>query len=197
MTHKILAFGYQSRVGKDSCCEAICRSGLVREFQLSDYAKAAFADRLKSVSYDLFCAHGLRQAQFYERGEPGAKLRDVPLETIGKTPVEIWIEVGQKMREVYPAVWVEAALAWRRSSVLLVITDLRFPNEAAAVKQLGGWCVNVKRPGNPVKGSDRFLDDDYPWDATIHNTGSLEDLEAQAIQMARGYLRASAAEPCA
>lgn len=59
-----------------------------------------------------------------------------------------------------------------------VVTDVRFPNEAAAIKGRGGFVWRVERPDTkPVNGhpSETALDD-YPFDAVIENNGTLEDL---------------------
>ena len=59
-----------------------------------------------------------------------------------------------------------------------IITDTRFPNEARAVKDKGGIVVKVERPGvGPINDhpSEVALKD-YPFDYTINNSGSLEDL---------------------
>jgi len=60
-----------------------------------------------------------------------------------------------------------------------VITDVRFPNEAAAIKAQGGQIWKVERPGvEPVNGhiSETAMD---PWvfDETILNDGTIEDLK--------------------
>ena len=62
---------------------------------------------------------------------------------------------------------------------LLVITDVRFPNEAEAVRKAGGVIWHVVRPGEDdedTHASEIPLPDDLI-NFTIKNDGSLEDLE--------------------
>lgn len=59
-----------------------------------------------------------------------------------------------------------------------IITDCRFPNEAEAVKKHGGVIVRINRPGNTAVNahpSETALDD-WSFDYTINNDGTIEDL---------------------
>jgi hypothetical protein len=147
-----------------------------------------FAKRLKHVSWELFQGYGLQQGPFYETSE-GAKLRDVPLPRVNKSPVEIWIGVGQRMRDVHPDVWVDAVLDESKLTTgkLLVISDVRFPNEAKRIRELGGLLVKITREGAPVKGSDAMIPEDYDWDYVVKNDGTLYALEQRICGIAREY----------
>lgn len=66
-----------------------------------------------------------------------------------------------------------------------IITDTRFPNEAAAVKSKNGVLIRVVRPGTiPVNShpSETALDD-YPFDFIIDNSGNILDLIEQVRSM--------------
>lgn len=86
--------------------------------------------------------------------------------------------------------WVRIALGRIDARTTpLVLTDVRFPNEAEAIVDRGGWIVRVLRDGTKTDGehvSESALDD-YPEDFTISNNGTLEELRgvvrtvAQAI----------------
>jgi hypothetical protein len=62
---------------------------------------------------------------------------------------------------------------------LVVVTDVRFPNEADLIEELGGLVVRVSRPE-----ADHAVDphtsevvmDGYPFEQILHNTGTIEDL---------------------
>ena len=63
----------------------------------------------------------------------------------------------------------------------VVITDVRFPNEAAMVRQLGGQIWQIKRPGYEAGGTGHASDNDgseFGPDRVVLNSGSLEDLRA-------------------
>jgi hypothetical protein len=59
-------------------------------------------------------------------------------------------EVGREM--MGEDVWVDMALRGVVAGDRVVVTDVRFPNEAAAVRRLGGLVVEVQRPGAGLDG---------------------------------------------
>jgi hypothetical protein len=76
--------------------------------------------------------------------------------------------------------WVDAAM--RRVVGPTIFADVRFPNEADAVRNAGGVVWRVQRSGvEPANGhaSEHALDG-YVFDAVIDNSGSLTDLYAKA-----------------
>lgn len=65
-----------------------------------------------------------------------------------------------------------------------VITDVRFPNEAAMVRQLGGQIWQIKRPGYEAGGTGHASDTDgseFSPDLVVTNGGALEDLRATVL----------------
>lgn len=67
-----------------------------------------------------------------------------------------------------------------------IITDVRFPNEAQAVKNRGGIMIRVNRPdkGNTDNHpSEISLDNYQDWDHVIENNGTIEDLIEKVKQL--------------
>lgn len=169
----VVAFGHESRVGKDTAGKfldsALRLAGIHSK-------KISFAAKLKDISHQLYSWAGLKPGIFYE-SEEGAKLRNVKLPDLGLTPVEIWVQVGNKMREIYEHTWVMQALRTVPPNVdCLIITDLRFPNEVTKVREMNGRCFKVfnpnveKRMDNPA---DRALDGYTGWDDILMNDSDL------------------------
>lgn len=74
--------------------------------------------------------------------------------------------------------WVEAAIDSIPDGSKVVFADVRFPNEADAIRELGGKVWRVERAGfGPANDhiSEHALDD-YSFDVTIENFGTLEEL---------------------
>lgn len=66
----------------------------------------------------------------------------------------------------------------------VVLTDVRFPNEAAMVRQLGGQIWQIRRPGYEAGSTGHASDTDgseFSPDRVIVNIGSLEDLRATVL----------------
>ena len=67
----------------------------------------------------------------------------------------------------------------------VVVTDVRFPNEAQAILQRGGVLVRIERPGFDGDGhaTETALDDYLP-DIVVSNDGTLDDLKLSATAVA-------------
>ncbi len=81
-------------------------------------------------------------------------------------------------------VWIDPVLrAFCGQSVDTVVTDVRYANESNAVRAVGGIVVLIHRPGLELLTDDAGNShrsetslDDYAFDATITNDGTVEQL---------------------
>jgi len=85
-------------------------------------------------------------------------------------------------------VWVNALLADYNENSNWLVTDTRFPNEAKAIKDLGGVVLRIERSTCQLgtHPSETALDD-YTFDYVIHNNGSKEDLEKELVKFLDWY----------
>ncbi len=178
MTAVIGLTGY-ARAGKDTVGEILC----------SDYGftRLAFADVLKDTALG---------ADPYVRTRIGSHQRLSSLiEHIGwerakeNDDVRRFLQnLGLSVRDnIGSDTWLTPVISAVRSGSApgYVITDVRFPNEAQAVRDAGGFLVRVTRPGTaPALGhiSDTALSDTEP-DATLHNGSTREDLDEAVFQL--------------
>ncbi len=90
--------------------------------------------------------------------------------------------------QFHPDVWVDALMRHFEGQYW-IISDVRFPNEALAIKQRGGLLIRVERPKSTEDAhpSETALDD-YPFDYTIKNDGDLIDFEQTATAWIRKVL---------
>lgn len=158
---KLIGLGYRARAGKDTVGEILERS--------FGYEPYAFAKKLKSLCYILT-----------ETADTADEFKE-NVQLCGLTGRQLLIAVGKALREhVSPNVWIDAldipgALEYHGR---VVITDVRFPNEAAKIKELGGILIEVRRPGLPEDLDEtETAGAAIKWDHTIVNAGSLEELE--------------------
>lgn len=99
--------------------------------------------------------------------------------------------VGIAAREVFgEKFWIEQALNGINPTENIVITDVRFINEAKAIKEYEGSQIwKVKRPGiGPVNAhiSESEMDG-YKVDQIFYNGGTIEDLKVLVQTRMRGY----------
>jgi hypothetical protein len=86
---------------------------------------------------------------------------------------------------VHPDAWVNALFADYYQHDKWIITDVRFPNEAEAIRERGGKLIRVVRPGISAVNShsSETALDDWDFDAVINNDGTLEDLKRESMTL--------------
>lgn len=104
-------------------------------------------------------------------------------------------ELGVAIRAIDDSFWVDAAMRevarLRAQGIPVVITDVRFPNEADAIQALGGRIVRVTRAG--LDTSDTHVSetamDGYDVNAWwVPNDRGIDDL-AEAARVLANYVR--------
>ncbi len=182
---KIIAFGYRRGCGKDTLAKMI-----QRELRLKAGAKRVhvmgFADQLKAVAYGLYGWTGLRPGAYYEENVEAKDqlLANLPNGCI--TPRDLWIKLGNLLREqLDPDVWINALLKTIHGDVL-ILKDLRFPGEITSVQDHHGRVMLLNRPGTEGNDSepDTVLMNETRWDRIIENSGGLTHLHKIACGLA-------------
>jgi hypothetical protein len=90
-------------------------------------------------------------------------------------------EAGRQI--LWDSIWIDAALHDLDPEKNYVVTDVRFPNEAGAVRERGGVVWRISRVGvGPANNhaSETSLDN-YSFDKVLENNGSLEDYRQEVI----------------
>lgn len=166
--------------GKDTIATALVES--------CSYERLSFADCVRDLLYefDPIVKHPGRHGDYYSiRG----LVDGMGWERAKRTfPVvrEAQQAIGQGARQVLGEnVWVDACLAKMRDGGKYVFSDLRYPNEAAAIKKLGGEVWRVQRPGfGPVNDHvSEIALDDYDYDLVLENDGVQADLWQNAVEL--------------
>lgn len=132
----LVGLGSRARIGKDYAAQQ-----LAGRFDLE---RVAFADALKFDISQLFHAHGLDYWAI--EGEPSLKEKIRPL----------LVEYGCTMRKFNENAWIDRALSKEFTHAVTLITDVRFPNEAQRIKDLGGYYIEVKTDIPPANETEAF-----------------------------------------
>jgi hypothetical protein len=90
--------------------------------------------------------------------------------------------------------WVNATFANFSYYSKWLITDVRFPNEAAAIIEKGGILVRLQRNSDTGDHPSETALDDYDFKIVIENTGSLSELIQKAREFCETYHLFSAVE---
>jgi len=137
-----------------------------------------FADPLKSMLADLLISQGVEpeDTPLFIEGE----LKEVPTELLGgKSPRHAMQTLGTEWGrgQLHEDFWVEAALR-NPAQCDLIFDDVRFPNEALAIRNRGGIVVNVLREDAPQVGRHLSEDSlmDFAFDFVIYNDADIYTL---------------------
>lgn len=182
----IVGFGHRRRRGKDLCCELA-----LEHLQRKDIPARIdhFAHSLKEgIGRKVF---GLSDAQLY------GELKEVVDPFWGETPGVLLQKGGTEcMRRGYgDSIWVRTLLRrlLEQPERAVLIGDVRFPNEAEAIKSWGGILVKVNRRGLPPTSRDNHISetalDNYDgWDYEIDNCGDRQHLAGLVAEIIEAQL---------
>ena len=135
-----------------------------------DHAIVHYADLLKEVSQEML------DMPFSDFNSQEVKQQHI--DWLGMTVREFLQKLGTAVRkEIDPDFWVKALFnTYHNGNV--IIADVRFPNEADAIKERGGILIRIERPGAGAGEhiSETALDNYDKFDYIVNNDGTLEDL---------------------
>jgi hypothetical protein len=114
------------------------------------YRQASFATPLKQVCFQVFGPLGVpREAFFGTQEEKSAPLEAIKKYATGRQILEL---VGTEgFRAAYPDVWLDLAMVPRYEGERIVIDDVRYENEATAIRSRGGLVLHLERLGAEVE----------------------------------------------
>ena len=183
----IIGLHGQQRVGKDTVFELV-------KTEYPHAIRLAFADKIKLSLAALF---GISVREIDILKEEGAMFK---VESKNYEHSYTWRSFAQRYgteahREIFGEdFWVDKVLPRpnkrgikSHQDKLWIVTDVRFPNEALRIKELGGKIINVKRPN--VDKKDNHISEsslnNFFIDYELVNDGSLEELKERVIKIVK------------
>jgi len=165
----IIGLSGYARSGKDSVAEYLV--------QHHGFTRLAFADNLKQLLYDvnpIILSGGDERVQSfvdYFGWDESKKIPEVR---------ELLQRLGESARErIGQDVWINAVLKEAEGLDRVVISDVRYQNEANAIRfDAGGKLIRIIRYG-VSSANDHISEtdlDNYSFDASIHNDYTLSSL---------------------
>ncbi|MEU0674503.1 hypothetical protein ABZ330_16720 [Streptomyces sp. NPDC006172] len=185
MSDLIIGLSGYSRAGKDTAAQALVDRG---------WRRAGYADKLRDFLYALdplipghYGAGTLRLRKLVDA--TGWEYAKVTYPEVRALLQRAGTEAGRKV--LGANVWVDALFREHEDAPALVVSDVRFPNEAQAVSDRGGILIRVDRPGVGPKRSangqvheSEVALDDWPFDHRLVNDGSATDLRRKLAGVA-------------
>lgn len=157
-----------ARVGKDTATAHLCDT-----YGMESYA---FADPIKSMLTGVF-------GDLFRDGD-----REAPIDWLGKSPRQLMQTLGTEWgREiVHPDLWVLVAdQMWKKYQEIgwgagVVLSDVRFRNEAEWILAQGGLLISLSRDGVAAVAT-HVSEQNIPFDlanVSLENNGTVEELAA-------------------
>lgn len=169
----------RARAGKDTAAARLVEAHGFRRYAFADALKrvALVADPIV-VPVDTVWGSRRLSDVVREVGWEGAKGHREVRRTLQ--------QLGIGIREIDPGFWVRAVLDQVAAEPApVVITDVRFPNEAAAIRDRGGVLARVIRPGQDE--SDQHISEtalsNWPVDVELINDSDVNALYAHVDAM--------------
>lgn len=182
---RIIGFGHRKRVGKDSAVK----------FALSYMRQArpdlkchilSFGNAIRKISHSMYFWGGLETSVFYENN-PHLIENELPL--IGRSPRQIWDEVGLMGRGICPKTWVELALKEAQIADILFCKDVRAHTEIDLIDEYNGVAIRIDKLDAPKGGNVDELLSDHKWDRVIDNNGSLKEFNTKIRELCQQLIK--------
>ncbi|MFB2563638.1 hypothetical protein [Rhizobium sp. IMFF44] len=164
------------------------KSEVAKALTANGYEPVKFAGPLKGMAAGLLSSMGFGRHDIGRMIEGDLKEAVIPgFKTV--TPRQIMQTLGTDWgREAIDQdLWTKVASVkiekLRASGLNVVVDDLRFPNEYDLISSLGGTLVKVVRP-DPTREAGGAYEGklkDHTFHHTLHNTGTLRELELKTL----------------
>lgn len=172
----------KKRVGKDTIYQII-------QSIHPDATRIAFADRMKESLAALFGLYA-KDIEYLKETNPS-----IEFVVKDKKHSLSWREIIQRYgteshRDIFGQdFWIDTILPLKKdyypNDRLVIVTDVRFKNEAERIIQLGGHVIQVTRP--QLLNNDSHISEEplpsYCISDNICNDGSFEDLKEKVIEV--------------
>ena len=169
--------GY-ARVGKDTAAGAlISERGFVR---------VAFADALKGDVRDMIET----AIEYTCTGCDEIQHRMFSYDTQKELFRPLLVEYGRALRRLQPGHWILRAALDAEIHPLVVVTDVRYADEAEWIRGSGGIVIGIERAGyGPANDEERDSFSKFKADFTILNSGSQSDLRQRVLEVVDSWVK--------
>lgn len=191
--HVLIGITGAAGAGKDTAANRLCHH--------HSFERDSFAEPLRDMLTALMVGHQIDYAHLFER-----ELKEQPIPGLGadisgrRLMQTLGTEWGRNT--LHPDIWVRLAALRLGLDRLpytspvhdrIVITDVRFPNEAEWINRMGGHVIRIERDTDPVAHHmSEWYYGDIKCIATLHNNAGIDWLHDQVDEIATTLIQARA-----
>ncbi|MFI0985047.1 deoxynucleotide monophosphate kinase family protein [Streptomyces exfoliatus] len=180
----LVGFAGAARSGKDAAAQALLSVG---------WSRRAFADKVKGFLAELDpildVEADVRLRLALDEGS-GWEAVKAAYPEVRRLLQRCGTDAGRRL--LGEDVWVDALFRDYASRGPTVITDVRFPNEAEAIRARGGRVVAVQRPGQALITEAGHVSENalagHLFDGVIHNDGTVGQLHDRVTRLITAIL---------
>lgn len=145
------------------------------EFPEMKFCKSFFSKAVKEIA-SLIVFNNERMYTLFE----GRTMKST-VNRLGVTNRELLIGIGDGLRKsVSEDIWIKLINMPKNRNI--IVTDLRYPNEAEFIRSLGGIVVKINRNPSEEIETESSVDDVVP-DRVIENNGTLEEYRKKVVDL--------------
>jgi len=159
----------------DGCDDYMSFDDYMHQLFMPKFEVVRFADNLKKcASIILGCSLSELEDRRYKESNLGQEWSNNSPRTLLQ---KLGADFGRNM--IHPDIWVNSTIATYIPEKDWIVPDVRFENEADAIKNKGGVLIRLNRITNAdstVHESESALDNYFKFDYIIDNNGSIDEL---------------------
>lgn len=176
----IIGLSGYARSGKDTMASTLCLNYGFRRVSFADPMREAILILNPKIDSITHVAHYVEDYG-WDMAKQNPEIRRL-LQVFGT-------DVGRRM--FGENVWIDMAFKDIKPDENVVIADVRFPNEADAIKQRGGKVIRVNRHNHSAvnRHKSEIAMDNYMFDHAIYNDGTLDDFTENIFMLMKSVFR--------
>lgn len=176
----IIGLSGYARSGKDTVAELLCLNYAFRRISFADPMREAILTLNPKIDSITHVGHYVEDYG-WDMAKQNPEIRRL-LQVFGT-------EVGRKM--FGDDVWINMAFKSIQPDERIVVADVRFPNEAEAIKAKGGTVIRVNRHNHSAVNAHKseISMDNYMFDHVLYNDGTIDDLAENVFMLMRSAFK--------
>lgn len=159
----------------------------------SGWKQISFADKIKDITCIIIgCTREQLEDREFKEKELGEEwsynewYNESTYSVIKLTPRKIMQIIGTDFgrQMIHSNIWINSTFNNYKNSDNWIITDVRFPNEAKAIKDKKGFLIRINRDSfKNFKHLSEIALDNYQFDYIIDNNSTIEDLTVKVKEI--------------